>query len=105
MSAIIWSPFADEASAEAVVRQMLDERLIACGNILPPMRSLYLWQGQRGEARECAVLLKTDASLLDRAVERLAQLHPYETPAVLGWRADAVPPVTANWLGELAGKT
>lgn len=105
MSAVIWCPFADEASAEAAVNQMLDERLIACGNILPPMRSLYLWQGQREEARECAVLLKTDKSLLDRAVERLAELHPYDTPAVLGWHADAAPPVTANWLGELARRT
>ena len=98
MSALIWCPFADEASAEAAARQLLDERLVACANILPPMRSLYVWNGERGEARECGVLFKTDASLLDRATARLAEVHPYDAPAVLGWRADTAAKPTAEWL-------
>jgi len=98
VSALIWCPFADEASAEAVARQLLDERLIACANILPPMRSLYTWQGERGEAAEVGVLFKTDASALDRATARLAEIHPYDTPAVLGWRTDTANRPTAEWL-------
>ena len=98
MSAMIWCPFADEASAAAAAAQLLDERLIACANILPPMRSLYTWQGERGEATEVGVLFKTDASALDRATARLAEIHPYDTPAVLGWRADTAAKATAEWL-------
>ena len=98
MSALIWSPFADEASAARVAGQLLDERLVACANILPPMRSLYNWQGERGEAAEVGVLFKTDASALDRATARLAELHPYDTPAVLGWRVDTAARPTAEWL-------
>ena len=101
MSALIWSPFADEASAEAAANQLLDEGLVACANILPPMRSLYVWRGKRGEAAEVGVLFKTDASLLDEASARLAEIHPYETPAVVGWLADATAPATAAWLREL----
>ena len=101
MSALIWCPFADEASAEAAARQLLDERLIACANILPPMRSLFVWQGERGEAVEVGVLFKTDAALLDRATARLAEIHPYDTPAVLGWRADTAARPTAEWLRTL----
>jgi periplasmic divalent cation tolerance protein len=100
--ALIWCPFADAASAEAAAHQLLDEGLVACANILPPMRSLFAWNGERGEAVEVGVLLKTDAGLLERATERLAEIHPYDTPAVLGWRADAVPAATADWLGALA---
>ena len=103
MSALIWSPFADEESAAAAARQMLDEGLVACANILPPMRSLYAWQGERGEAVEVGVLFKTDALLLVEATARLAEIHPYETPAVLGWRADAAAKPTAEWLRELVG--
>jgi len=98
VSALIWCPFADEASAAAAARQLLDERLIACANILPPMRSIYTWQGERGEAAEVGVLFKTDASVLDRATARLAEIHPYDTPAVLGWRTDTVAKPTAEWL-------
>jgi periplasmic divalent cation tolerance protein len=102
VSALIWCPFADEPSAAAAARQLLDEGLVACANILPPMRSLYVWQGEAGEASEVAVLFKTDASLLERATARLAEIHPYDTPAVLGWRADAAALPTAEWLGALA---
>ena len=98
MSALIWCPFADEGSAARVAAQLLDERLIACANILPPMRSLYTWQGERGEASEVGVLFKTDASALDRATARLAEIHPYETPSVLGWRTDTAAKPTAEWL-------
>ena len=99
-AALIWCPFASEDDAAKAASQLLDEGLVACANLLP-VRSLYVWQGERGEGRECGALLKTDASLLDSAVARLAAIHPYETPAIVGWRADAVPPATAAWLGQL----
>lgn len=98
MSALIWCPFADEDSAALAARQLLDERLIACANILPPMRSIYTWQDEHNEAVEVGVLFKTDASLLDQATARLAEIHPYETPAVLGWRSDTAAKPTAEWL-------
>ena len=100
-AALIWAPFASEEAAAEVAGQLLDEGLVACANILPGVRSLYVWRGERGEARECGALFTTEASLLERAVARLAALHPYETPAIVGWRADAAAPATAAWLGEL----
>ena len=99
--ALIWSPFADADSAAAVAERLLDEKLIACANILPPIRSRYVWRGERNEAAETGVLFKTDAALLERATARLAELHPYDAPAVLGWRADTAAPATAALLAEL----
>lgn len=104
MSALIWSPFADEESAAAAASQLLDEGLIACANIVPAMRSLFVWQGERSEGRECGVLFKTDAALLERATARLAEIHPYDAPSVLGWRADSAAAATAQWLGKLTGR-
>ena len=101
MTALIWCPFPDEASAAAVATQLIDEKLVACANLLGPMRSLYQWNGERGEASETGVLIKTDAALLDAAVARVAALHPYEAPAVLGWSCDAAGEATAQWLGAL----
>ena len=65
------------------------------------MRSLYVWQGERGDAREVGALLKTRADKLDAALARLAELHPYETPAAVAWRCDAAAPATLDWLAEL----
>jgi periplasmic divalent cation tolerance protein len=101
-AALIWSPFESEEAAATAAAQLLDEGLVACANIVPGIRSLYVWRGARGEARECGALFKTTAALLDKAVARLAAIHPYETPAIVGWRADAAAPATLGWLGELA---
>lgn len=99
--ALIWCPFADPDSAAQAAERLLEEGLIACANILPPMRSIYRWRGERGEGAEVGVLFKTDAALLNRATQRLAEIHPYDTPAILGWKADVASPATAGWLGEL----
>ena len=100
-AALIWSPFDSEEAAARAASQLLDEGLIACANILPGVRSFYLWQGQRGEARECGALFKTTEGLLDKAIARLGEIHPYETPAITGWKAAAAP-ATAAWLASLA---
>lgn len=102
-AALIWCPFANEGDAEAAAGTLLEEGLVACANILPQVRSLYRWKGERGEARECGVLFKTNPTLLDRATRRLEAIHPYEAPAIVGWHADACGKAAAGWLGTLAG--
>lgn len=99
-AALVWCPFPDRSVAESVSVEMLDERLVACANILGPVRSLFLWQGKRAEAEEIAVLFKTDAARLDRAIARLAELHPYDCPAISGWRCEGTTPEVLAWLGE-----
>lgn len=99
--ALIWCPFPDEQSALSAVDALLDEGLAACGNLLPGMTSVFVWNGAKDTAREFGLLVKTNAALLDHAVARLAQLHPYEEPAVLGWRCDAALPGTVAWLAGI----
>ena len=103
MSALIYTVFADREDARAVASQLLDERLIACANVIGRVEALFEWDGERGEGEEIAILFKTHADLLDDAVARLEELHPYDAPAILGWRADSVGKATAGWLAALDG--
>lgn len=96
--ALAWCPFADTASAERAASQLLDEGLVSCVNILPGMISLYSWNSERGKSAECGALFKTDDGRLDAMIARLDEIHPYETPAILGWRCDGSSPATLNWL-------
>lgn len=80
---------------------LLDEGLIACANILPAMRSLYVWRGESYDESEVGVLLKTNTARLTRVTTRLTELHPYDEPAILGWHCDTAAPTTAAWLGAL----
>ncbi|QZH76417.1 MAG: divalent-cation tolerance protein CutA [Erythrobacter sp.] len=97
-AALIWCPFGDEASAHAAAVTLVEERLVACANVLPCVTSIYRWQGEVMQGREIGVLFKTTALLLGEASERLAQLHPYDAPAIVGWQADRAPQVTLDWL-------
>lgn len=99
--ALIWCPFPSREAAANVASTLLDEKLIACANLLPGMLSLYEWKGERGEDEEAGALFKTDAALLDQAIARIGELHPYEQPAILGWKCDAAAPQTAAWLAAL----
>lgn len=100
-AALVWCPFPDEEAALAAIDTLLDEKLIACGNVLPGMTSVFVWNGQKDRTREAGALLKTNAHLLDRAIARLVELHPYEESAVLGWRCDAAAPGTLAWLAGI----
>ena len=98
---LLWCPFPSEDEAMSAAGTLLDEGLIACANIVPGLVSLYVWQGERGEAREVGVLAKTHTSLGAAAMARLEQLHSYKTPAIIGWDSDGVAPATGAWLLQL----
>lgn len=97
---MIWCPFADEASAARAADILLDENLIACANILAPMRSLYRWGGERGEGTETGALFKTNSERREDAMARLAEIHPYDEPAILAWACDGAPG-TVDWLEKV----
>ena len=71
------------AEAESLARLAVTQRLAACANILPGMRSLYWWQGRLEQADEVVLLLKTTADKADELVQALASAHSYECPCVV----------------------
>lgn len=97
-AALIWCPFGDEASAMQAASTLVEEQLAACANIVPAVVSVFRWEGRVQHGSESAVLFKTTAGLLEQAIARLAELHPYTVPAILGWRVDKAPVPTLEWL-------
>lgn len=100
MTALVWCPFPDRASAQAVAERLLEERLIACANLVDGMTSVFRWQGSVDSSSECGALFKTDASRLEDLVCRIAELHPYETPAVVGWPCPVAASATRDWIDD-----
>ena len=73
----------DAEQAARIARVLVDERLIACANLVPGLVSIYRWQGQVQEDGEVLLLMKTRRSLVRRLKERLPQLHPYQVPELV----------------------
>lgn len=89
--------------AEALVRALVEERLAACGNILPGLTSIYRWRGEVEREEEVLVLLKTEASAVPRLIDRVAELHPYEVPEALVLPVEAGHGPYLAWVRENVG--
>lgn len=99
-AALVWCPFPDDRTARAIAGTLLEEKRIACANIMPGVESVFIWQGKVSSEAETAVLFKTTANQLRALTKRLEELHPYETPAIMGWLIDETPPRTLEWLNQ-----
>jgi periplasmic divalent cation tolerance protein len=88
-----------EAEAVALATALVRERLVACAN-LAACRSIYRWRGEIPDETEVQLALKTLASRAAAAEERLRELHPYETPAILRLPVAAASPSYAAWVAE-----
>ena len=73
----------NELVARELVRTLVNERLVACGNIIAGVQSIYRWQGEVQEDAEVLILFKTTESAWPRLKQRLPELHPYETPELI----------------------
>jgi periplasmic divalent cation tolerance protein len=97
---IVFSTFANEEEAARVVRTLVEERLIACGNLLPGARSIYRWQGKVEDQREVVALMKTRKQDWPVLMGRLHELHSYDTPECVAVRIAAGAPRYMAWLDE-----
>lgn len=94
----------DAQVAERIARVLLQERLIACANLLPGVTSLYRWQGEVQCDAEVVMLLKTRQSRVEALGTRLAELHPYEVPELIAVTLEAGLPSYLAWVrDETAG--
>lgn len=78
----------DLESAQAITAALLDERLIACANIIAPCLSVYRWEGAIATAHEAIMQVKTLPETAATVAERVAVLHPYDLPAIEHWTAE-----------------
>jgi periplasmic divalent cation tolerance protein len=80
---LVFTTLGADADATTFGRTLVDERLAACVNVLPPMVSVYRWKGQVEQDREQQLIIKTTSDRLAPLQARLRQLHPYELPELL----------------------
>jgi len=80
---VVLTTLASSDDAAAFVRALVERRLIACGTILPPARSVYRWEGKIADESEAVVLLKTRSAALQPLKAAFQELHPYKVPELL----------------------
>ena len=73
----------DEGCAVSIAQTVVSERLAACGNLIPRVRSIYRWQDKICDDAEILVLFKTTKKGFDALKKRIVSLHPYDCPEVI----------------------
>jgi periplasmic divalent cation tolerance protein len=97
---IAFCTFPDAETARKVVRQVVDLRLAACGNILPQIQSIYRWQGKVESADEVLAIFKLDAARYREFETRIRSLHPYDVPEIISCNIDNGLPEYLRWIAE-----
>jgi len=87
--ALVYVLYGDRAAAETAARDMIDQRLAACANLLGESQSFYPWDGKIEDAREVPVLFKTAPARREALMTALAAAHGYDLPAILSWPVQA----------------
>jgi periplasmic divalent cation tolerance protein len=86
--------------SESIARTLVDERLAACVNALPPMTSFYRWKGVIEQELEQQIVIKTLRGRVPALLRRLRELHPYELPELLVVRADEGSDAYLAWIRD-----
>ncbi len=90
----------DTETAAQLGRTLVEERLAACANILPGLRSIYRWQGAVHDDGEVLMLIKTTDAAQARLTQRILALHPYDTPEVIAVPIVAGADANLRWLAD-----
>ncbi len=98
----VYAVFGSAEEAQRIGRTVVEERLAACINILPPCRSIYRWQGKVEEAEEVPAILKTSDARADDLIARVAELHSYDVPAITVWPVHKLLASYGDWVEESA---
>ena len=97
---VVLTTVATADEAVALVRGLLERRLVACGTLLPGARSLYRWEGKVADEQEVVVLLKTRSARLDSLRVAFGELHPYKVPELLALPVEAGLEKYLQWIGS-----
>lgn len=87
-----------EAVAATLATTLVTERLIACANVIPQVRSIYRWEGAICDEAEALMVLKTRSALIGPLIDRVRALHPYSVPEVLQLAVGEAQPTYLKWV-------
>jgi periplasmic divalent cation tolerance protein len=85
-------------AADRIVTAVVQERLAACGTIVPGVTSVYRWQGTVQRESEVLIVFKTAAARQVELAQRITELHPYEVPEVLALPVGAGTAPYVDWV-------
>lgn len=80
---VVFSTCDSEEQAGRIARELVEQKLAACVNIVPGARSVYRWKGQMEDSAEWLLIIKSRRDLMDKLRSAISKIHTYEVPELL----------------------
>lgn len=80
---VVYITVSSSEEAERISRGLLDEKLIACANIVPGIVSLFHWKGEICKENELLIIAKSRAKLFNDIASLVKRLHSYTVPEII----------------------
>lgn len=90
----------DDGVAAAIARLLVEQRLAACVNIMPQVRSIYQWQGAVEQASEVTLWIKTTQARYAELEAAIKSAHPYQVPEIIAMPIVAGLPQYLDWIAQ-----
>ena len=80
---IVFVTCESKEQAENIAQSVVTNKLAACVNVLPGIRSCYVWERKLTWSDEVLLLIKTTRGRFDQLQDRIKELHSYEVPEIV----------------------
>jgi len=97
---IAFCTFPDADVAAKVVQELVENRLAACGNIVPQIHSIYRWHGTTESTEEVLAIFKLDEERYPEFENKIRSMHPYEVPEIIAFPLSRGLPAYLQWVKE-----
>ncbi len=101
---VVLTTVGSEEQARTIAEALVEQRLAACVNILPSVRSIYRWKGKLWDDEELLLVIKTRSDRFQALRDVIVALHSYELPEVLALPVADADPAVLTWLNSAVGK-
>ncbi len=97
---LVFVTASSEKEGEKIAQALVEEKLAACVNVLPAMKSIYRWKGEIASEQEVLLLAKTKDRLFEKLKKRVLELHSYEVPEIIALPVLAGSEAYLGWVGK-----
>lgn len=97
---VVLTTAAGEEQATRIARHLVENRWVACVNIVPRIRSVYQWKGKLAQDDESLLIIKTRREMFERVRQAIRELHSYELPEVISFEVSRGDPDVLAWIRD-----
>lgn len=101
MHCIIFTTCPNKKVANNIIDTLLKKKLIACANVLPGVKSKYLWKGKIKSSTEVLMIIKTKSKLFNAVKKEIKSLHSYKVPEIVCVKIDKGSKDYLKWVKDV----